>query len=680
MPGGNPRKLIKRLVVLSLYAVLALLLLNKLTDPDLWWHLKSGQYILENRTIPGTDIFSFITSSGNKWIDLHWLFQVILFLTYKFLGTTGPILLQLLVITLAFSIFFRLKYDENNCLVSAIVFLAAIFVCEERFLVRPEMFTVLFIGIILFILEEYRGKGRNYLWVIPLVQVAWVNMQGLFILGPLLLSAYILGEFISLRAFGLFKYGDGGGMNDGKLMQLLAITAITFFACFLNPYGYRGVLFPMELFQKIGQKGSVFSNSILEFQGPFTPGLSSPSIILYKCILCVSLASFFACLRRIRFSFLFLYLIFMYLSLIARRNINIFALFAGVVIVDNSRDLWIKYNIEKKLSFFYIPVVIAIVLASAATITNRYYRFEHSIKRFGFGTSDLIYSKGAPDFIRANGIKGNMLNDLGSGGYLIWRLYPEKKVFIDGRLEVYGTALYNMYNSIFSNYDVFRQAAGYYNISTVIWNYNLPFMPGDFLHNIARDSDWRLVYVDNNFIIFLKDNTDNAGIIARGITDNTTDLPGHHLGSEWRGVFFGNTLGLRDIAMKEYRRAIKIDPKAYVARNNLASLYIISGEYREAIKELEKAAEISRDNPGIYVNLGIAYNALGDCDGAIKILRKGLTVSKEIPQLWFYLGIAYESKGLLKKAMQSYSRALRLNPGYAAAKESETRLLNNGIK
>lgn len=667
--------MVKKIVLALFYSILLLFLINKLTDPDLWWHLRSGQYIMDNGVIPKADVFSY-TASGREWIDLHWLFQAVIYSFYKYAGPDSVILLQALVMTAVFSIFFWLRFESRNLLFTVIVFLAAVLACQERFLVRPEMFTLLFIGLYIYILDRYKDSKKDYLWFLPVLQALWVNMQGLFVLGPLMIFAYLLGEVFSWKLRNYFDYDDKNIVGDNRHPKLLLIACLCLGACFINPYGYKGALFPYELFGKIGPQGGGYSRDIFEFQRPFSIHPAGLDIQMYKALLFVSLFSFLAAFRRIRLSMFFVYLLFLYLSLLARRNINFFALAAAMLTADNLKNLSLKYGLEKKLSWLYPPLIAGMLLLSAGIATNRFYLQTNSVKRTGLGISSLLYSGKACDFVKESAVSGNIFNDLGSGGYLIWRLFPYKKVFIDGRLEVYDREFYDYYNSLFFIYPLFKQAVERYNINCVMWNYNLPFMPGEFLGNLVKDPNWKLACIDNSFIVFLRNSPLNREILASGLKDYTTELVSPHLGHEWRGVFFSQVLGLSRQAEIEYLRAVKINPGSFIARNNLGNIYIAKGLYGRAIKELESAITLKPDNAGMYVNLGIAYSALGEYGLAAKTFRKGLLVSKEMPQLWFNLGFAYEKRGDKQKAAVCYRKALKLNPDYANPKEQLERILN----
>lgn len=662
--------MLKRLLLIFLYIILVLFLVNKLTDPDLWWHLGSGKYILESGAIPKTDVFSY-TAFQNRWIDLHWLFQLIIYLLYKFTGVNGIIFLQMLIVAGTFSLFFLPGYKSNR-LLSAAVFLAVILVWEERFLVRPEIFSILFIGLYFHIIDRYKNSNKNYVFFIPVLQVLWVNIHSLFILGPLLIAAYLIGEFLAAKINVFFDSDDNNIFKNKRSQKLLFALGLAVCVCFINPYGYRGIVFPYELFQKISLKGSVFSNDIFEFQKPFSIHNASMDIQLYKVIFFLSLFSFLAALRRIKLSVFFVYLLFLYLSVLAKRNIGIFALVAGMVTVDNFKG----YDIEKKVSFLYVPAIIGLALLSISIATNKFYLYTNSIKRFGLGVSDLIFSDKACNFIKENKLEGNIFNDLGSGGYLIWRLFPDKKVFIDGRLEVYGNEIYNAYNGLFFNYPLFKQVANNLNINCIIWNYNLPFMPGDFWDNVIKDSGWKLVCVDNSFIVFVCNKPYNDKVIKKGLADYTTELVNHHQGHEWRGAFFEQVLKLPQKAEVEYERAIRLNPDSCIAHNNLGNIYNMKGLYDKALAEFETAIRLNPENAGIYANLGTVYSSLGDYDKAIKEFLKGLRRGSGVPQLWLNLGSAYEQKKSFRKAVLCYRKALKLSPDYEKARVQLVKVLN----
>jgi hypothetical protein len=251
-------------VLVAALAVLAFLLgCYELFDPDIWWHVKSGQWILEHGRVPRVDVFAF-SSSDRVWIDLHWGFQVILALAYALGGVAGMILLASAAACTAFVIALTAREREWPYWASALCWLPALALMAMRFDPRPEIFSLLYLAGFLAVL--LRVEHRPALaWSLPLVQVLWVNTHGLFVLGPIVLGCYLIDRCV--RAWGQSRRPAEGSMSEASgLWRHLAPAAVAVvLACFVNPYGVRGVLFPLQLFSKISDPASPYKSYVDEF-------------------------------------------------------------------------------------------------------------------------------------------------------------------------------------------------------------------------------------------------------------------------------------------------------------------------------------------------------------------------------------------------------------------------------
>ena len=166
-------------------------------DLDIWLHLKTGELIMQNKIVPGKDIFSF-TLAGKPWIDHSWLFQVITYLVNARWQADGLILLQSCVITLTFLVLFAIGYKSINSLLETAVFLLFVSLpAAGRFNIRPDMFSLLFFSIYLYFLR-FELENRR-IWLLVFVQILWVNIHGYFVLGPLLVFLFMAAEL--LRAY-----------------------------------------------------------------------------------------------------------------------------------------------------------------------------------------------------------------------------------------------------------------------------------------------------------------------------------------------------------------------------------------------------------------------------------------------------------------------------------------------
>ena len=179
-----------RILVVELGALAFLLGCYELFDPDIWWHLRSGQWILEQHRAPFLDIFTF-SSSDLVWVDLHWGFQVALALAYALAGVAGMILMASAAGCAATLIAMTAREPVWPRWVAVLCWLPALALMAMRFDPRPEIFSLVYLACFLAVL--FRVHRRPTLaWSLPLVQVLWVNTHGLFVLGPIVLGCYLV--------------------------------------------------------------------------------------------------------------------------------------------------------------------------------------------------------------------------------------------------------------------------------------------------------------------------------------------------------------------------------------------------------------------------------------------------------------------------------------------------------
>ena len=172
-------------------ALLALLLgCYELFDTDVWWHLRTGRWILEHHRVPRLDIFTF-SSADRAWIDLHWGFQVALAMAHALGGVPGMILLAAAAASVAVTLAVTARRRDWPSWAVALCWLPALALMATRFDPRPEVFSL--VGLAAFLAVLLRVEDRPAMaWALPIIQVLWVNVHGLFILGPIVLGCYWL--------------------------------------------------------------------------------------------------------------------------------------------------------------------------------------------------------------------------------------------------------------------------------------------------------------------------------------------------------------------------------------------------------------------------------------------------------------------------------------------------------
>ncbi len=346
----------------------------RISDTDFWWHLKTGDLIAATHSIPRRDVYSF-TARGHEYIDHEWLFQVMQHGAFAVGGPAGVAILKSGVIAITFCIvaWYCLKHGANQWVVLGLVALG-IAGAMPRLIERPEVYSTLFLVLTIVLLEHKRG-----LIAIPIITALWANIHAAVILGLIVQMLFILAE--------------------RKRIVPLAITfAASVAAACLNPFGYRVLLVPFELTR-------IIDSRILTNTEWLMPTLrTAPVFWIVLIVTAITIRKPFQIL---------LFLFTAYLALHYVRNVGLFCTVAPMLIGAGKR---------------IAAIAGAVVFAIAITVL---YPFEH-----GIGVSRRFPVTIATS-VERNALRGNMYNTDWLGGYLIWKLYPQRSVFIDGRNEVY---------------------------------------------------------------------------------------------------------------------------------------------------------------------------------------------------------------------------------------------------
>lgn len=433
-----------RPVLAATLAAAACLFTTDVWSYDFWWHLAAGRWIVEKGGVPAADPFSFVYG-GSPWIDLQWLFQVVVFGLHSAAGLAGPILFKTAVLVAAVAVLVRtagggVRYPHAGALAWCVVF-----ALSYRAAVRPECLSFLGVAVFLAVLERFRRRGgTRWIWALPLATALWVNCHGLFVLGPLLILAYLAGLLLE-RAAGR-PSADAGAPPPRALAGLALALCLCAPAALLNPYGLDGALHPFTLFTRISGADPLY-RVIGEFAPPEFENLArlQPNLVAYALLLLAGAATTLANLRRVSLAQLFSAAMMQYLAMRANRNIPFFALAAFVLVAGNLACRSPARSPGRLAA--WVATAAAVGLAAAVTIPVRfaggtsslYYRYwARDLRRAGLGASHVFPEKSL-DYLIAARPGGRVYCDLNFGGYFIWRGWwarPRLEVFIDGRLEV----------------------------------------------------------------------------------------------------------------------------------------------------------------------------------------------------------------------------------------------------
>jgi len=246
---------------------------QQMFDADVWWHVRAGQWIWANGKVPVLDPFTF-ASADRPWIDLHWLFQMMLAAAHAAGGVRGLVLMAASVCGVVLLVGLMASDRRWPMWMITACWLPALLAMSGRFEPRPELLSLLGVAIYLAVLLRTDDMPA-FAWILAPVQVLWVNAHALFVLGPFILGAYLIdhiaGSIVCSRTSPPRSRAPNGAEaqpsdRDGAWWwHVGGATATVGLACLVNPYGMRGALFPLELFPKITAWGGPYKAHIIEF-------------------------------------------------------------------------------------------------------------------------------------------------------------------------------------------------------------------------------------------------------------------------------------------------------------------------------------------------------------------------------------------------------------------------------
>ncbi|HEX2987733.1 MAG TPA: hypothetical protein VHS06_06130 [Chloroflexota bacterium] len=186
-----------RLLELVLLAGIFILNFFMSTDPDMWWHMAAGRFILETGTVPQTDPLSY-TAAGWPWVAHEWLAEIAMYLLYQAGGYLLPVVVFAALVTATFWVLFRtLRLLAMSAAASAAITFWAAFMSLAGWNVRPQIFSYLFFAIYLFLLLRSRQRPDRLIWAMPAIMALWVNLHAGYVMGLFIIGCFVVGEGIN---------------------------------------------------------------------------------------------------------------------------------------------------------------------------------------------------------------------------------------------------------------------------------------------------------------------------------------------------------------------------------------------------------------------------------------------------------------------------------------------------
>lgn len=536
MVKGTIISKLRTAVLLIVFAVLAINSIQPLKDPDLFWHIKTGELIYQERSLPAKDPFSLMETpmdSRSKFILTgYWLSQLIFYFVHSLLGFPGIAFLRVVIFLLIIYLLYRqgISYDLNEFFM-VMGFLSLLYLAyfpyNTEALERPQIFSFLFTVILIYLLERYRVRnsgqtltalennppspplramaftkgGKGGLYAIPIMMLFWANMHGGFILSDVILGIYLISEGIKL----LFRLK--GAMPKKRFKHFIFIASISMVFSLINPNTY----YPFLEFIRL--KGSHVAAGTSEFLSPYKLYMETwdRASLFYFITLIFYWTIFVIGNFKKRWFDLTDILLLIFLSSISILHLRFipFLFFGGFIFFTKSLSYLlpaIRYplpaNRYRLIAIFMRYGIIAFFIFSLIPLGSATIKWSWPPKWVGGW-----FPEEATRFIliNKNKLKGPMYNPYEWGGYLIWRLYPEYKVFIDGR--VLNESNVMKAAKVTFTFPGWESILDEYGINLIITPVVHP-LDGTIMslpEAIIKKDEWRLIFLRENSALYIKD-------------------------------------------------------------------------------------------------------------------------------------------------------------------------------
>ncbi len=486
----------QKLLLILFLGLIFLYSVNQLKESDTFYHLKTGQFIWETKSIPHSDIFSY-TALGRPWVTHEWLAEVIFYGVQKLTGFSGLLsFVALIALLVYFSTLLHALKKGADFNLALILLFGLGYLTFKFFIPRPQIFAYLAFVILIYLLQSYRQEPKKkYLWLIVFDIWFWANVNASFILGLVILVFYVVAEWFKSKTIP---------------KNLLITAGAAILISFINPNTYKIFLYSLYVGPTAEALRILEWKSIIYFWRETEPLI----FLIEMALVNVFLVWWFYFRKQTRdMAWLGLVIGVSILPFISIRHYGFWPMVAIAPLA-----VAVSGALKEKLKDFpwqrlYAPVLIL----SFIFLIVRYFTFPRSY------INDYQLPVAAADFIKANHLKGPLFNLYNEGGYLIWRFWPKEKVFIDGRSEVFGPEQIRELFTIVGTLPGWEKLVDEkYKINYFIlayWPESLAKSIQPLVLNLVK-KDWQLVFWDDAAIIFVRHNKENQTLIEKYATQH----------------------------------------------------------------------------------------------------------------------------------------------------------------
>jgi hypothetical protein len=500
-----------------------------LADADIGWHIRTGELILDTHSLPRTDPFSS-TMQGQPWFAWEWLYDLLLGILHQACGLNGVVWLCALLVAAIFALLLSQLLERGaGLLLGIVLMLLAEAAAVIHLYARPHIVSWLFSLLWFMALERWerwehreRRQGaqsqkmpRWLPWFFPASMLLWANLHGGWLFGIALLGIYAFAAWVeSISTPDAFAR-----IRDAQRARAMAFAWVgSALATLVNPFGWR---LHEHIYRYLSDR--YLMNHIDEFRSPDFHGWAQRA---FAIILMLVLVAFAGNRKKLGVSHLLVALLAAYAGFYSSRNIPVssmlLVLIGGPILWDNLRGLadkagawrWVRRGTTRVLDFSdrmgaqemrlrgHLWPAVAVVLALVICLRSG-----------RLGSRQLIHASFDPkkvpvaavNFLQRENLEESPVTEPvfstdAWGGYLIYMMYPARKVVIDDRHDLYGSGRVEQYL-------ILTQVEPGWQSVLKDWRIRTALLPADStLANLLRElpRDWQVVYEDKVAVVFAR--------------------------------------------------------------------------------------------------------------------------------------------------------------------------------
>jgi hypothetical protein len=480
-----------------------------LRDAGTGWHIRNGDLILRTHAITRVDPFS-ATMSGQPWYAWEWLYDVLIAAIHRVLGLNGVVFYTAAIMAATFVLVFYLAMRRGGGLaISLFLVVLSLGASAVHFLARPHvlswLFTVLWFELLDSSVYASESTKDRRLFFFPALMLLWVNLHGGFVFGFALLAVYIIGG--GIQYFTCPEQREEIGM---RLKRLGLISMLSLLASFVNPYGYN---LHLHIYRYLSDR--FLMNQVIEFRSPDFHGVAQQCFAL---ILLVTIAALASARRKHQLPRLLAILLAAYSGLYSSRNLPVSSILLTLLVAPLLTETvakagknaqiaqWLR-NLFSRLQSFsvrmeslelrfrgHLWLVLVFALGLWACIHGGRLA---SVQLLNAYFDDKHFPVEAAEVIAQRDIREPIFCPDLWGGYLIYRLYPQTKVLVDDRHDLYGDQFFKDYLKVVFVQPDWEKVLDERHVNWVLMQKNsslgtiLELTPG-----------WKLVHEDRTAMLF----------------------------------------------------------------------------------------------------------------------------------------------------------------------------------